>query len=163
MNHFKDCANVESIKFTYRKLCMNHHPDRPNGSTVMMQDINHQYQLALKSVHGKSSASTDGEEHVYYYNADTEGKLMELINQLLKLQMVDVEIALIGTWLWVYGNSKAYKNQLKELGCSWHFKRKCWYFHTGKHRSRNSNADFDELGQKYGFKSFIHTTPALVN
>ena len=163
MNHFKDCANVESIKFTYRKLCFKHHPDRPNGSTVMMQDINRQYQLALKSVHGKSSASTDGQEHTYYYHEQTEAKLMSVIDQLLKLHMQDITIGLIGTWLWIYGNSMPYRNQLKQLGCAWSGKRQSWYFHSGPRCKRSSSANLTELADKYGFKSFVHAVPALIH
>lgn len=161
MNYFAKFTTVEEIKFNYRKLCMEHHPDR-GGDTGTMQDINQQYQQALAAVHGQVSTGTDGQEHTYYYHADIETTLMELINQLLKLHMQEVEIALIGTWLWILGNTKPYKDHLRELGCRWHFRRKCWYFHNGKYRSSTSSAELSELGEKYGFKAFEpHKQPAI--
>jgi len=162
MNYFNKLETVEEIKFTYRKLCMKFHPDRPDGSTEVMQQINQQYQHALKSVHGKSTASADGESHTYYYNADVEAALMEVINQLLKLRMQKVEVALIGTWIWIIGSTMPYKSYLKQLGCYWHSKRHCWYFHTGKHRTRHSGSGLVELGEKYGFKKFTTESPSAL-
>jgi len=142
---------------------MEHHPDR-GGDTGTMQEINRQYQQALGSAHGQVTTGTDGAEHQYYYHADIEAALMELINQLIKLRMQEVEIALIGTWVWIVGSTKPYKTYLKELGCKWHFKRKCWYFHTGKYRSSTSSSELSELSEKYGYKSFApEQQPALVH
>ena len=142
---------------------MQNHPDR-GGSTEVMQEINLQYQQALESIHGQSTTGTDGAEHTYYYHADIESALMELINQLLQLKMNNVEVALIGTWIWVLGETKPYKSQLRELGCRWHFKRKCWYYHTGTYRSSTSSAELSELSEKYGCQSFNPMQqPALVH
>ena len=153
MNYFIKFTTVEQIKFNYRKLCMEHHPDR-GGETETMQEINLQYQQALESAHGQVSSGTDGAEHQYYYHADIEAALMELINQLLQLHMKDVEIALIGTWLWIIGDTKPHKSHLRDIGCRWHFKRKCWYFHTGIYRVSTSSAELSELSEKYGYQSF---------
>ena len=128
-----------------------------------MQEINQQYHAALQTANGQVSTGTDGHEHTYYYHADIESKLMELISQLLKLRMQAVEIALIGTWLWILGDTKPYKSKLRELGCKWHFKRKCWYFHTGKYRSSLSSSELSELGEKYGFKAFTQEQPELIH
>lgn len=161
MNYFTNFKTVEQIKFNYRKLCMQHHPDR-GGDTAIMQEINKQYQQALKSVDGQVASGTDGHEHTYYYHADIEAALMDVINQLIQLQMQDVEIALIGTWIWVLGDTKPYKTQLRDIGCRWHFKRKCWYFHTGKYHRSHSSSELSELGEKYGFNVFTNK-PALVH
>ena len=160
-NYFINHETVEEIKFNYRKLCMQHHPDR-GGDTETMKEINLQYQQALESVDGQTTTGTDGQQHQYYYKADIESALMELINQLISLRMQDVEIALIGTWLWLIGSTKPYKEQLRDLGCRWHFKRKCWYFHTGKYRSSRSSAHLDELGEKYGSKVFTSAPQAAI-
>ena len=161
MNYFIKFETVEQIKFNYRKLCMVHHPDR-GGDVAIMQEINLQYQAALKSVDGQTTVGTDGEEHQYYYNSDIESALMQIINQLIKLQMQNVEIALIGTWLWILGTTKPFKEQLRDLGCRWHFKRKCWYFHTGKYHRSNSSSELSELSEKYGSKVFTSTPQAAI-
>ena len=163
MNYFIKFETVEEIKFNYRKLCMEHHPDR-GGDTETMQEINKQYQQALESVNGQVSPGTDGADHTYYYHADIEAALMDVINQLIQLRMQDVEIALIGTWLWIIGDTKPYKSQLRNIGCRWHFKRSCWYYHTGTYRSSTSSAELSDLSEKYGYQSFKpKQQPALVH
>ena len=162
MNYFIKFETVEQIKFNYRKLCMEHHPDR-GGDTETMQEINKQYQQSLKSVDGQVASGTDGQEHQYYYNADIEAALMEIIDQLIHLNMQAVEIALIGTWLWIIGETKLFKTQLRDIGCRWHFKRKCWYYHTGKYHRSNSSSELSELGEKYGFTVFTDKQPASIH
>jgi len=142
---------------------MLYHPDR-GGKTSTMQLINVQYQQALQLVDGQISTGTDGAEHQYYYHANIELALMEVISQLIKLNMQEVEIALIGTWVWIIGNCKPYKGTLKVLNCKYHFKRKCWYFHTGIYRASHSSSHLSELGEKYGFKSFSpNQAPSLTH
>jgi len=152
---FNNCQSVEEIKGVYRKLCMQHHPDR-GGNTETMQEINQQYKEALKAANGQTMTGTDGAEHTYHYDADIEQAVMDKISELLALNMNAVEIALIGTWIWILGNTKPFKAELgkKGLGCYWHAKRKCWYWHEGKYRSRSADCDLSEIAKKYGFKTF---------
>ncbi len=160
---FKNCQSVEEVKGAYRKLCMKHHPDR-GGDTETMQEINSQYQQALKSLNGQIMTGSDGEKHTYHYDADIEKALMDKISELLALRMPDVEVALIGTWIWILGKTRPFKAQLgkKGLGCFWHAKRQCWYWHEGKHRSRNADCDLSEIAEKYGFKAFTQENTQAV-
>ena len=48
----------------------------------------------------------------------------------VRMKLKNVEIELIGTWLWIHGDTKPVKEQLKAHNCKWHSKRKCWYWHT---------------------------------
>ena len=41
--------------------------------------------------------------------------------------MKDVEYNIEGTWLWVSGNTKPHREELKRLGLRWAPKRKMWY------------------------------------
>ena len=147
MNYFTNCKTVEEIKAEYRKLAKQNHPDL-GGSIEAMQEINSQYQNALKGCHGQE---TDG--RTYNYKPDVERELMDKINELLRLKKVD--IALIGYWIWVTGDTKENKEALKTAGLKWHSKRKCWYYKPqGWKTSRRSNGDLSELAYKYGYKRF---------
>lgn len=152
--YFSQLQTVESIKKEYRKLCMKFHPDRNGGDLEQMKQVNVEYKTALKNVDGQVSRDTAGKEHKYYYNEQTEQDLMDKINELLSLNMVDVDVAIIGCWIWITGNTKPYKEQFKKLDCKYNGKRKCWYFHTGKSRKAYSKSGLTELAMKYGYKSF---------
>ena len=69
------------------------------------------------------------------------------------------KIEIIGTWIWVSGNTKEYKDQLKELHFTWSKNKAAWNFHSEpfKKKSRNS-LDFDTIRSFYG-SSEIETQP----
>jgi len=82
---------------------------------------------------------------------------MDMISELLRLHMDGVEIWLIGTWLWIAGNTKPYHQVLgrKGLGCHWHQQRKMWYWKPYKGRTRYSNGSFSSLAMKYGATKIV--------
>jgi hypothetical protein len=156
-NFFEGLRTVEAIKTAYRKLAMQHHPDR-GGDVAVMQALNEQYQRALKACDGQKSYSRteDGEnrEHTYKYNEGMEAEIMETLAKLLKIKGLEVD--LIGLWLWVGGETRANKDTLKELGCKWHAKRAVWYWRpesawTGRYAR---NHDLMGLAAKYGVTHF---------
>jgi curved DNA-binding protein CbpA len=146
-NYFQTATTVEDIKSTYRNLAFQYHPDR-GGDAEIMKEINRQYQDALKALDGR----TFGEKE-YRYKEDVEQELMEKIQTLLKLTSLD--IALIGYWIWVTGDTRNHKERLKAEGLKWHRERKAWYYKPqGWKRSARSRGSFSELACKYGYKGF---------
>lgn len=147
MSYFTDCATVEQIKGRYRDLARQHHPDL-GGDLETMKAINAAYHAALKGQDG-----TVRDERTYRYNSQREQEIMDKIAQLLLLP--DLEVSLIGLWVWIQGNTKPQKAQLKELGCIWHSKRGCWYWKpAGMGASRANPGSLSELAAKYGCESF---------
>lgn len=147
INYFAELKTVEAIKLHYRKLAKEHHPDL-GGDPETMKEINSQYHMVLKSCDGQKS---DG--HSYHYKQDVEEEIMMKLQELLKLRSLD--IALIGFWIWVTGDTKKNKEALKSAGLKWHSKRKCWYYKPKDwKRSYHSNNDLSELADKYGYKGF---------
>ena len=140
---------VEQIKIKYKQLAMKHHPDL-GGDLETMKLLNNAYEEALKRCNGQTTKDDQGKEHTYKYNQEIERSLMDKIIQLLSLNMDNVEIDLIGSWIWITGDTKPVKDKLKEAGCTWHSKRGCWYFKIGKYYGRSSPASLEELAVKYG-------------
>jgi hypothetical protein len=147
--YFQGCSTVAEIKALYKQLAIKNHPDR-GGDTATMQEINNQYEAALKSCNGQTVTGSDGKEHTYKWDEETERKLMVVIDKLLTLQMENVDIALIGVWIWITGDTKPYKEQLKEMGCRWHAQRGCWYFKPYEAKHWGSNASLEDLAKTYG-------------
>ena len=154
--YFSNCTTPEEIKRRYRELAFQNHPDR-GGDTRSMQDINAEYHEALQRANGHTHR--DGEkEYTYRYEYECEQAIIDKISELLKLQMADVEIWLIGLWVWIVGDTRPYKEDLKTLKCRWHSKRKCWYWKPYEDRSFYSNQSLGNLATRYGAKRFESET-----
>ena len=154
MNYFNNCQTVNDIKKTYRELCFQFHPDLHADEwekyNELMKEVNAQYQAALNNSNGETFFGDDNQEHTYYYNQDIEEEVAQKIQELIALRMENVQIWLIGTWVWVEGNTYQYKNQIKQLGLRWHSKRKMWYFRKAQYKRSYSKKSFDELKDMYG-------------
>ncbi len=75
------------------------------------------------------------------------------MQELLKLRSLD--IALIGYWLWIAGDTKPNREALKAAGLQRHSKRTCWYYKpSGWKQSKRSNKSLAELAGKYGYRGF---------
>jgi len=161
MNHFEGLTAVNEIKALYKKLAFQHHPDR-GGDTRIMQDINSQYQAILKGCNGQTSTGSDNKQHTYRYDQAAEQAVMDKLSEIAALGMVDVEIMLIGSWIWITGNTKDYRKELGRDGlkCRWHSKRTAWYWHVpSKRRYRfNNKVDLDGLAATYGCTDFESKT-----
>lgn len=150
-SYFASCKTVAEVKKLYRELAMQHHPDR-GGDTATMQEVNRQYQQALKACDGQTTMGDDRREHTYCYNVQMEQAIIDFIDQLIRSDaLVDgVDAYLIGTWVWIMGKTKPVKETLKGIGCKWHAKRECWFWHAEEARSWYSNKGLDSLAYQYG-------------
>lgn len=148
-DYFNNSQTVEEIKILYRQLAMEHHPDK-GGDAEVMKEVNRQYHEALKTCEGQAAGYAG---KAYTYMPEVERELQEKLLELLKLRSLD--IALIGYWIWVSGDTKPNREALKAAGLLWHSKRKMWYYKpVGWKKSRMSNGNLDELGKKYGYRGF---------
>ena len=156
MKYFTDCKNVAETKSLYRSLAFKFHPDH-GGDVEKMKALNNEYHAHLKALDGSEQ---EGTEYAYKYNKETEQEIMEKIYSFLALKMEKVEIALVGTWIWISGDTFPHKKALKEAGCKWHGKRKMWYWKKGPNRRYASKMSFEDIAKAYGFKSFRNDAPA---
>jgi curved DNA-binding protein CbpA len=152
---FEGCETVSEVKQRYRKLVFIHHPD-VGGDTQTMQRLNAAYHRVLESLHGQERVDADsGKTYRYYYNRARESAVMAKIAELVSLKLPSVEILLVGTWIWVQGNTRPVKEQLKSVGMRWHGKRQRWYWRESRNRcSYNDRATFTGICAKYGVKKF---------
>ena len=152
--HFAACTTLDEIRSTFRKLALLWHPDRRgDDTTAQMQAINAAYQAALKSIDGATFKRHDNDkEYTYRYNAEQEGEVAEKFEAACGLNLPDIEILLIGTWVWITGNTKPHKDAIKGIGFRFHSKRTAWVWHPKTaHKSRfNPRLSLDDLKDKHG-------------
>lgn len=151
-NPFIGITTTDEIKNTYRKLAMQHHPDR-GGDTATMQKLNAFYHAALKGLDGATFKRHDnGKEYTYRYDYKKEDVIITMFNKAVALNMPDVEIMIIGSWVWCRGNTQPVRRELSKAGFKWHSKRTAWYWRvaTKQRRSFNPRMNLDELQDYYG-------------
>lgn len=139
---------LEELKKLYRKLVFTYHPDK-GGDAEAMKAINSEYDelfKVLKDIH----QTKDGETYTAREaTTETADQFKDLINELMKMDAVEIEI--IGCFVWVTGNTKQYKDKLKELKFQWHRKKSAWFLKPENYRCKSRrNYDFDEIRQMYG-------------
>lgn len=164
---FRDCITPGEVKSVYRNLCFMYHPDTGHGDLETMKAINVEYHKTLNSLNGHVSVGSDNKEHTYRYNYAVEQEIMDIISKVLALHMIDVEIDLIGTWVWLSGNTRPYRRQLawnkgQGIGFKWHGKRQKWYWRRYAGRRKYSGMSFDKMKYAFGHRAFESETESAV-
>ncbi len=149
---FAGCSNPDQMRALYRDLVKAHHPDR-GGDGRLMQQINDEYHAMLRSMDGReyrrTTTSADGRETwKYQYNEAQEKEIAEALARVVDAigTAPNVNIHLVGIWLWISGETRPIKDQLKGAGCWWNSKRGAWNWHPTGTRSRfNKNVELDDI------------------
>ena len=122
--YFKDINTLEELRRQYRDLLKKYHPDNANGSTEATQEINAEYDRLfkmLKDRHESKSADNQNTKQSDYsqnmYDWENDKALHEVLEKIINFNGIDIEIA--GQWIWISGNTYAYKKELKEIGFKW--------------------------------------------
>jgi hypothetical protein len=140
-NFFKDCKTIEEVKILYKQLALKNHPDK-GGDTATMQEINAQYKAFIKNPYFKFEEQTEEQKADFV-------KYPDIINQIVTFKGVIIE--LIGDWIWISGNTYAYKIVLKELGFFFAPKKVMWYYRPAEYKSSNHKPkDIEVIRAKYG-------------
>ena len=139
---------LEELKAMYRKLAVKHHPDR-GGDVEVMKAVNNEYDelfTRLKDIH----QTKEGETYTAKQESgETSEQFKNIIDELMRMD--DIIIEIIGCFIWVTGNTKIYKNKLKDLKFQWHSKKTAWYLKPEDYKKRNrKDYNLNEIRDMYG-------------
>lgn len=139
IKYFKNIDNFDELKTEYKKLVKAYHPDINPDNLVIMQEINAEYDYLLANLSKLNDKTVD---------TDLEDQFKEIILELSKL---DLDIEVCGSWLWLHGDTKPVKAELKALGCFWAAKKKLWYWRSpDAKRTRKSDFTMAEIRARHG-------------
>ncbi len=150
---------LEELKTMYRKLVFQHHPDK-GGKLDDMQAVNNEYEK-LNPIHKDVHHTKDGTNNTKKQTTtETPDHIKDLISELMKMD--DIVIEVIGCFVWVTGNTKPYKEQLKALKFQWHSKKIAWYLKPEDYRRKNRmEYGLDEIREMYGTSGQINSTGTI--
>lgn len=136
---YKYFNNNEDLKKQYRELCKKLHPDHGGNEEEFKEMMAEYEKIQLEGF--KEQAKEAGKE--------IAPEVMEILKKIIYFYGLEIDV--VGSWIWVSGDTFLYKEQLKELSFRWSAKRKKWYF--GEKTGKGSfKGDYEELKQKYGWQ-----------
>lgn len=149
IQYFQKCENFTEIKQQYKELVKKYHPDL-NGidGLEITKIINLEYTF-IKEYFEKNQNlpffEFNNENYTQFDSLSNETKLK--INNIIHLNLV---IEIVGSWVWISGNTYPYREILKENKFYFSGAKKMWYFAENEKKQRASNLSMDEIKSKYG-------------
>lgn len=155
--YFDKVQDMESAKKEFRRWCMALHPDR-GGNTADFVAMQKEYIITLERLEkgGKSTA-----KDTTYEKAAVE-RYKAVIKALAGL--AGLEIHLAGTWLWIGGNTREHRAELKKAGCRWATKKGMWYYRDGRCRCGRGRGTtpISKIRMKYGWRRVKNSSGDVV-
>lgn len=151
VNEIKD---LNSLRSTYKKFLIKYHPDNnAEDTTADMQEINEEYALMFERLKNGFEHSehydraTDRQKQNYRWEKDKQ--IREMIIALSRLEGLIIEIC--GVWIYVRGNTKQHRQELRALGLTWNRQKECWIIHFDDYyRHGQQSMSMNYIREKYG-------------
>ena len=144
--YFTKIETLEELKKRYKQLALKNHPD-VGGDVEIMKKINAEYDKIFSEVKN-FCRNKDGE----IYNkktTETEQEFKDIINEVLKMNKVIIEI--IGTFIWLSGETKPYKEQIKKLKFKYSANKEAWYKSPANYRRKSKyNYNMSDIRGMFG-------------
>jgi len=156
-NYFQSCETLQQVKDLYRILAKENHPDK-GGNLQIMQEINNQYTRAINTI-AKGGKFTAAEAEAEILQAEA---YQQAVNKVVNLEGCKLE--LIGSWLWITGDTKQHASILKTDPARFVWAKKktdfsAWFFRTAEYKTCNKGQKMglDAIRNKYGAQTITGT------
>lgn len=145
MKFFENVKTLDELRKEYRRLAMLFHPDK-GGDTATMQVINDQYERLSKRL---INSNTDFSEARKEYEQQVSEEIRQRLDRIIFIPGIEIEM--IGSWIWITGNTFAVRETLKSEGFWFSRPKAAWYWHKGEYRKKNGNIlSMDEMRDFWG-------------
>lgn len=144
-NYFENCKTLDEAKKQYWDLAKQLHPDK-GGSKEAFQELQGQFEYFQPEKEKYKGETEQWNAHEY----------MHVISQLMEIPEIMIEIC--GSWIWISGNTKPHKEELKAVDTGdslkkpiWHSKKEMWYVSPVDYRKfTKKETTMDEIRDFYG-------------
>ena len=146
-NYFENITTAEELKKRYHELVKELHPDN-GGNVEEFKEMKAQFDKIAHSETWNTHKTADGKTYTKE-NATTPEHFTDIIEKLRTLENITIEI--LGSWIWITGDTRSYKEILKSLGFLFSSKKAAWYYNgETKKRRTHSKMTYTDLQQHWG-------------
>ena len=138
-------------------LARQYHPDM-GGDTRTMQDINEEF--ARFKVEGAKMEARDRQTAAHAEGRKSAADFHDIdeVTEILRVKIVGalnlgLTVELCGLWVWVTGDTKPHKEELKALAFKWNNKKAAW-FYAGVPSFNRREWSLNEIRETYGSQQF---------
>lgn len=143
---------IEDIKKQYKKLVFKLHPDM-GGSEDDMKQLNIEFDFCKChnfNIHRAQNGGTYTDQ-TQDTPDDVTDRFKDIIEKLIHMEGLDIEIC--GSFLWVGGNTRPHKDELKSMGFRWASKKRRWFLAPqGWRKKGRRELTMGEIRDNYGSK-----------
>lgn len=135
---------LDQLKKEYLKLAKKYHPDA-GGTTVQFQDLQNEYEKLLKKLVNGSNLNEEQKKNEF----ELDEAIRKVMDSLVNIQNINIE--LIGQWLWISGDTRPVKEVFKSLKMFPVKKNDTFYWvYKGAESSGRGKMDMEQIKAKYG-------------
>lgn len=164
MKYFNNISTLEILRKQYKELLKKYHPDNVTGSTEATQEINAEYNKLfreLKDRHSTADRTANSNASNIKYDFAEDTKLRKILQKIVGFNGIDIEI--IGSWIWVSGNTYLFKNELKANGFKWASNKRMWYWHSDNYQKKSRKSlSMEDIRSYYGSTKVYTNTNVLL-
>lgn len=146
---FLNVKTIDELKKVYRKLAMQYHPDicKLNNAEENMKQINAEYEKMF--IYLQNTQTEEQKKYNTKAGHNFNDGYREAINSIIHLLNIEIEIC--GSWIWISGQTKQYKDIFKSNGYFWAGQKKKWYWRPQEYKSNNRKSmTMDYIRNTYG-------------
>lgn len=147
---FENCKTAEDLKAMYKTLVKKLHPDNGGNAAdfaAMRNEFADMFDR-LKNTHKNSKGETytrTGE----YETHETAKEFMDIIDKFINMPGIVIEI--IGSWLWISGDTRNHTAELKAAGLHFSGQKQAWYYHKEPYAKKTKTRySMDTLREMWG-------------
>lgn len=142
--HTDTISDIDSLKKQYRELAMKYHPDA-GGTHSQFIELKNEYDLLFKKILNNSDLNQEQKDN----EIKLDEALQNVVDCLIMLPNVNIEI--IGKWIWVSGDTYPIRTELKAAGLI--FIKKAgqpFWVYRGVESYGRGKMSIQEIKAKYG-------------
>lgn len=132
---FRNVSEIGEAKKLYKQLAKKLHPDVGGNEEDFKNLLSIYHHILQNGLFFSSEIKFDLE-------------IEKIISQILHFENIEIEV--IGRWIWISGETKEIKETLKNLGFKWASKKKMWYFGELQKSSNRREKSIEEIKATYG-------------